>query len=87
LVTYTCNPSYLGGRDWEDFPFQASQANSWRDPHLQSNWNKIGGVAQVVECLLCKYKALSSTPVLPPPATPPPPQKKKDPRLAEWLKW
>jgi hypothetical protein len=28
LVTYTCNPSYLGGRDWEDFPFQASQANS-----------------------------------------------------------
>jgi hypothetical protein len=55
------NPSYLGGWDQEDF--------SWRPTHTNSSWDSIfkitrakwnGGVAQSVECLICKHKVLST---------------------------
>jgi hypothetical protein len=32
-------------------------------PHLQNNQSKMdGGVTQAIECLLCKWKALTSNP-------------------------
>jgi hypothetical protein len=45
--------------------FEARPANVFQDPHLQkarAKWT--GGEVQVVECLLCKCKALSSNPTL-----------------------
>jgi hypothetical protein len=60
LVSHACNPSYLGGWDWEDCRSRPAQANSLRDP---AKWTR--GTAQAVECLLSKCekcKALSSNP-------------------------
>jgi hypothetical protein len=55
LVVHTCNPSYLGGRDHKGLGSEAPQANNLRDSHPQNNQSKMtGGVAQAVECLLCK---------------------------------
>jgi hypothetical protein len=34
-VAYTCNPSYLGGRDQEDLGLKPARANSLRDPILK----------------------------------------------------
>jgi hypothetical protein len=31
-VAHTCNPSYSGGRDQEDWVLKPDQANSSRDP-------------------------------------------------------
>jgi hypothetical protein len=47
-VAYTCNPSYLGGRDQENHSSKPAQANSLCDPILKNlitkNW--AGRVAQ-----------------------------------------
>jgi hypothetical protein len=87
-MAHTCNPSYLGGWDWEDCSLRPAWANSktpvstnswawchipvkiggswsrmaWR-PHLQNKQNKkgVGGIAQAVERLSSKHKALNST--------------------------
>jgi hypothetical protein len=46
-VAHACNPSYLGGRDQEDFDSKPAQANSSRDPILKvPNPKRAGGVAQ-----------------------------------------
>jgi hypothetical protein len=53
------NPNYLGGWVQEDSGLRPVQTNSSRETNLQNNHSKIG-VAQAVECLLWKSKALSS---------------------------
>jgi hypothetical protein len=55
LVAHTCNPSYSGGRDQEDYSLKLAQANSSR-PYLKKLFTKRG----LVEWL--KVKALSSSP-------------------------
>jgi hypothetical protein len=47
LVTHTCNPNYLGGRDQEDHGSKPTWANNSR-PHPKKNpsQKKAGGVAQ-----------------------------------------
>jgi hypothetical protein len=60
-VTHTCNPSCLEGWDQEDHGLKPASANSLQDPIskiTRAKWT--GGVAQVVQCLLCKCEALSS---------------------------
>jgi hypothetical protein len=42
-VAHTCNPSYSGGRDWENHGLTPTQANSLRDP--TSTNKKLGMVA------------------------------------------
>jgi hypothetical protein len=57
-VAHACNHSYLGDEDQEDL--------SSRDPIFKitiAKWT--GRVVQVVQLLLCKGKAMSSTPVQP----------------------
>jgi hypothetical protein len=39
LVVYTCNPSYLGGRDQEDHSLKPAQATKAR-PYLKSIQHK-----------------------------------------------
>jgi hypothetical protein len=59
----TCNPSYLGGWDWEDYGSRPAQANSSQDfisQIIRTKWAE--SVVQVVECLLCKHEILSSNP-------------------------
>jgi hypothetical protein len=58
LVAHACNPSYLGGRDQEDFTLKTVQANILKIKRADR-------VAQVVEHLPSKGKALSSSPILP----------------------
>jgi hypothetical protein len=41
VVAHVCNPSYLGGRDWEDCSSRLVQAKSERDP---SSKNKLSVV-------------------------------------------
>jgi hypothetical protein len=60
-VAPTCNPSYLGGWDQEDHGSRPAWKNSSKDSMSKITreiWT--GGVAQVVDNLLCKCKALSS---------------------------
>jgi hypothetical protein len=58
LVVHTCNPSNLGGWDWEDGSSKPDWANSLPVSKItRAKWT--GGVAQAAECLLCKHKALS----------------------------
>jgi hypothetical protein len=33
-VAQVCNPSFLGGRNWEDRDLRSAQAKNSRDPHL-----------------------------------------------------
>jgi hypothetical protein len=63
LVAHACNPSYL--EDWENHGSRPAWANSPRDPIskiTRAKRTRAGGVAQVVELLLCKCEALSSNP-------------------------
>jgi hypothetical protein len=63
LVAHTCNPTYLGGWDQEHCSWRPAQADSWWDPvHKITRAKWTTGVAQTVECLPNKYKALSSNP-------------------------
>jgi hypothetical protein len=49
-VAHTCNPSYSGGRDQEDWGSRPTQANSSLDPTQRNPAQKrAGGVAQGVD--------------------------------------
>jgi hypothetical protein len=64
-VSRACNPSYLGDWDREDQRLRPALANSSWDPIskiITAKW--VGGVAQAVECLLCRHEALSLNPTL-----------------------
>jgi hypothetical protein len=41
-IAHTCNPSYSGGRDQEDYGLKPAQANSLRDPILKKTNTKKG---------------------------------------------
>jgi hypothetical protein len=41
VVAHACNPSYLGGWDWEDQDLKPAWAESSQDPHLQNNQSKM----------------------------------------------
>jgi hypothetical protein len=61
LVAHACNPSHLGGWDREDYGLSPARVNSSGDSFsktIKAKWT--GGVAQIVEHLLCKGKALNS---------------------------
>jgi hypothetical protein len=61
LVAHACNPSYLRGWNWEGHSSRLDLANSSQDPIskiTRAKW--AGGMAQVVEHLLCKCEAQSS---------------------------
>jgi hypothetical protein len=50
LVAHTCNPTYSGGRDQEDYGLKPTQENSLQDPILKNPSQKsAGGVAQGVD--------------------------------------
>jgi hypothetical protein len=73
LVAHTCNLSYLGGWDQADGSLRPTWTNSSQDPIsklTRAKWT--GGIANVVQCLLCKHEVLSSKPS--------PPKKK----MPEW---
>jgi hypothetical protein len=59
-MTNACNPSYSGHRNQEDCSLKPAQANSSRNTILKipNIKNKAGGMAQGVECLPPKHKAL-----------------------------
>jgi hypothetical protein len=60
-VADACNPSFLGGWDGKSHGSRPGWANSLGDlmsKIIRTKWT--GGMAQVVEYLLCKHKALSS---------------------------
>jgi hypothetical protein len=60
-VAYTCNPSCLGSWDHEDHSLRPAWASSSGDSiskTIRAKWT--GDMVQVVECLLCKYKAQNS---------------------------
>jgi hypothetical protein len=62
-VAHTCNPSYSGGRDQENWGWRSAWANSLWDPISKyPTQRRVGRVAQVIEHLPCKCKALSSNP-------------------------
>jgi hypothetical protein len=50
-MAYTCNPSYLGGRDQEDCGSKPAQANSSQDLILKKTHHKkrTGRVVQAVD--------------------------------------
>jgi hypothetical protein len=54
-VSYTCNPSYSGGRDQKDHGLNPAWANSYLSPYLEKPFTKIGLVERL------KLKALSSS--------------------------
>jgi hypothetical protein len=57
-VARSCNPSYLGGWDQEDWGRRPAPANTSWDPI--SKITRTGGVTQAVEHLLCKQETLNS---------------------------
>jgi hypothetical protein len=62
-VAHAYNPNYLGSRDQEDYGSKPAHTNNFQDSIskiTREEWT--GGVAQVVECLLCKCKVLNSNP-------------------------
>jgi hypothetical protein len=62
LVAHSCNPSYLGGWDWEDCNLRPTRTNSWWEPIsriTRAKWT--AGVAQAVEHLLCKHRHTQMT--------------------------
>jgi hypothetical protein len=59
-VAYTCNPSYLGGRDQEDHGSRSAQER-WGDLTLKIP-NTKAGLAEWLKCLSSKCEALSSNP-------------------------
>jgi hypothetical protein len=69
LATHTYNPSYLCRLRSRGPLFEANRRKYLTKSHFQINQSKkgTGGVAQAVEYLLCKCKALSPKPSYPPP--------------------
>jgi hypothetical protein len=62
-VAHVCNPSYLGSWDQEDGGLRPTWPNSLQDSISKITREKwTGGVAQVIELLLCKCEVLSSSP-------------------------
>jgi hypothetical protein len=61
-VAHTCNPSYSGGRDKEDWGLKPVWANSLQDPISKIPNIRVGRVSQVVQHLPSKCEALSSKP-------------------------
>jgi hypothetical protein len=77
LLAYACNPSYLGGWDWENRGSRPAWANSPWDPISKITREKwTGGVAHVVGCLLLNHKVMHSNPS--------PTKKKKKKRRSLW---
>jgi hypothetical protein len=64
-VTHTCNTSYLGGRDQEDRGSRQNQAKSETLFKNNLKAKRAGGVAQVIEHLPSKLKALHLSPIQP----------------------
>jgi hypothetical protein len=61
VAAHTCTSSFLRGWDQEDYGLRSAWANSSQDSIFKITGAKwTGGVAQAVELLLCKHKALSS---------------------------
>jgi hypothetical protein len=59
-VAHAYNLSYLGGLDQEDHSSRPAQAKSSQEPISKLSKEKwTGGVAEVIKCLLWKYKTLS----------------------------
>jgi hypothetical protein len=59
-VAHACNPSYLRSWDEKDCSLRPAWGNGLRDSIFKitkAKWT--GGMAQVVEHLLCKHEALS----------------------------
>jgi hypothetical protein len=55
----------MGDIDQEDRSFKSACVNKSRDPTRKYPIkNRAGGVAQVLESLLCKHEALSSNPTI-----------------------
>jgi hypothetical protein len=63
-MAHAYNPNYLGGSDWavQGQPRQIVQETLPSPKLTRTKWT--GGMAQVVQHLLCKHNALSSNPVL-----------------------
>jgi hypothetical protein len=62
-MAYVYNPSFSGDRDQEDCISKPAWTKSSRDPILKipnTYTQRVGDVAQVVECLPNKHEALSS---------------------------
>jgi hypothetical protein len=66
-VVYNCNPTDSGGREQEDHDLKPAWTNSSGDLISKiPDTKRARGMAQVVECLPNKCKALNATPpVLP----------------------
>jgi hypothetical protein len=61
LVAYTCNPSYLGGRDQEDHSLKPAGVGETLSQKYPTQ-KRAGRVDQVVEYLPSKCDALSLSP-------------------------
>jgi hypothetical protein len=63
MVAHPCNPNCLGDWDWEDWGLRSALAVFPRNAIskiIRAKWT--GGVAQVVEHLLCEHEALIANP-------------------------
>jgi hypothetical protein len=47
MVVHTCNPSYSGGRDWEDGSLRPSEAKSVRPPSQPTKVSDVCFVSQL----------------------------------------
>jgi hypothetical protein len=54
VVAHTCNPSYSGGRDQEDYDSKPAHANSLRDPILKKPSKK--GLVEWLKVLGPEFK-------------------------------
>jgi hypothetical protein len=63
-VAQAYNPSYLAGRDQEDWGLKPSQANTLQDPISKNIQQKKGWWSGVVGCLPSKCETLSSNPII-----------------------
>jgi hypothetical protein len=52
MVAYACNPSYLGGSDWEDHGLRQIVSETPISRTTRAKWTR--GVAQVLQHVLCE---------------------------------
>jgi hypothetical protein len=38
VVAHVCHPSYVGGKDSEDYSSRSAQAKSYQDPTSNNSW-------------------------------------------------